>query len=473
MNHPLSALVGIVAHRNYSSARDSLPVRMRGFVKVLAVSCVAAACSFPEPPPLVDGPPGAIDGPMIDADVGPDAEPACTPNTTVCDDPSERYVECSPTGTIVFEMECPLGCASDVEKCLDVKPTTDAGETDLSGHLDMAKDGPAVSLTGSSAVDTSSGTVLGGNEGGLSVPTMVVDGKRVFWMKSLVIDGSVDVDGTMPLVLLVDGDVQITGTLDISAEGTQAGPGAVTSALSCVPATVTVTSPTPGAGGAGRVSVGGSGGSSANGSGGSFGSTLNDSDIAPLRGGCQGGMAQTSTLVGAARSFGGGGGGAIQIVSRTMITVSGAIDASGGGGGAATSNTGVAAGGGGGGSGGAVLLEAPQVFVGGATAVVSTKGGGGGSMGGSGGVVGADGGTTSGAASGGNHPSGPDGGSGGTETSNPTPGQSGTDTNPGAGGGGSVGQTRVNTRVGLFSPQNGAAMRTALSSGTVSSRQVP
>lgn len=75
----------------------------------------------------------------------------------------------------------------------------------------------------------------------------------------------------------------------------------------------------------------------------------------PLRGGCNSG---------AFSSLAGRGGGAIQLVSRTKITISGVVAANG------SSNTG-------GGSGGGILLEAPVVEVPGSVVANGGAGGGG------------------------------------------------------------------------------------------------
>jgi len=390
----------------------------------------------------------------------------CTPNTDVCDDANAHYVECSADGHIEFEMDCPVSCASGVEKCLDVNPSNG-----LAAYLDSAPEAPVVAFTGNSTINTNTGVVfIGGTS--ISVPTALENGIRVFSFKTLSIGGTVKVTGNPPLALIVDGDVTISGTLDISADGYTNGPGIRSSATNCdgSPGATGSTS-SPGGGGGGRSSNGGAGGAGTIGAGGAAGASLFDADLVPLQGGCKGATSLIAQNNIAYPAYGGGAGGAVQIVSRTRISITGTgkIDASGGGGHMGIPPTG-SMGGGGGGSGGGVLLEAPQVILDGSAVVVSTKGGGGGAVGGSGGLSGADGGTAAGAAAGGTNGTQPKGGNGGTDGLYPTAGFAGTS---GGGGGGALGQARFNTTAATVSPQNGAAIRSQYSTGPLPTRTVP
>ncbi len=393
----------------------------------------------------------------------------CVPDSIVCDDATDHYTDCSATGTIELEMDCPLGCATGAEKCLDVNPSNG-----LAPYLDVASSADPdvfpVSFTGTSTINTDTGGVT--NNGlGIAPETTTFGGMRVIVFETLSIAGTLTVSGTMPLAIVVDGNVSITGTLDVSANGAAGGPGRLT-AGACLGSAGTSGG---GGGGGGRYVNGGTGGDDDDGSSGAGGgSALADLDIVPLQGGCKGGNTGTPPTNGAT---GGGGGGAIQIVSRSSISItgSGVIDASGGGGVHNDASSALAAGSGGG-SGGGILLEAPQVIVDGSSVILSTKGGGGAaasSAAGTGGS-GTDGGIGAGVAAGGTFSGQPSGGAGGNESSNPGLGGDATTAGQdGAGGGGSVGLLRFNTTSGTVTPLNGAAIRSRSSSAVIATRQVP
>ena len=443
---------------------------MRAATSSLLTTLAAAlgwvGCQFDPPPDVGDDEDAAT---SIDA-TEPDAiQLDCEPDTIVCDDAAERYVECDSTGNPSLVIDCALGCSTGVEKCVDVAPSNG-----LAGYLDMARDDAAatdVVFTGSSTINTDTGEVTIG--GVLTpVPTDVANGTRVFMFKSVEIPGTLRVTGAIPLALVSDGDVSIAGTLDVSADLSASGPGAVQTGA-CVGSGESNASgnPIPGGGGGGRFQAGAVGGAAYDGPAGHVGGAVaSDPDLQPLVGGCRGGSA-AYLIFPTPPPNGGGGGGAVQITSRTRIDVvaSGKIDASGGGG----SGPGP---GPGGGSGGGILLEAPTIAVDGAGAVVSTKGGAGGGSRGSGtsAAPGADGGTDSAAAAGGSITSYATGGNGGTEAAAPTIGGGGNSTNiHGAGGGGSIGETRFNTESATVVPSNGAAIRSRFSVGTIGTRLVP
>lgn len=422
---------------------------------------LAAGCAF-DTPANVDpdaGPDAApVDGPA------PDAMP-CVADTIVCDDATSHYVACDASGVVTLEMQCPLGCSTTSEQCVDVDPSNG-----LATYLDMAAEGPDVVFTGTSTIDAFTGTVF--NAGiSIDIPSTVFNGMRIFRLRSLTISGTLTAERDVgpALVFVVDGDVVIDGKLDVSADFYSCGPGGLPGGIdqtvdTCNGGSTNGGTVLAGAGGGGAGSPGGTGGAS--GAGGSAtvgGISVFGDPIEPLVGGCAGG----STIGTDAASGGGAGGGAVQIVSRTRISVlgTGAIDASGGGGGAG----GATAAGGGGGAGGAVLLEAPQVVLDGAV-IISTKGGSGAAVG----VSGANGGLASGATPGGVNATLPDGGAGGIRGVAPGNGQPGTTgTQDGGGGGGSVGHARFNTASGLINPQNGAAIYSQYTTATIGSRLVP
>ncbi|MCA9675083.1 MAG: choice-of-anchor D domain-containing protein [Kofleriaceae bacterium] len=404
----------------------------------------------------------------------------CVPNTVVCDDTTGHYVDCSGTGTIDFEMQCPLGCSPTSEQCLDVDPSNG-----LATYLDMAPSGPDVAFAGSSTINTTTGTVFNGAQS-VTVPTALVaqtggPSIRVLMFNSLSVAGTLKVTGTYPLALVVNGDVSITGTLDVSADASIPGPGGQESQSGdggCHGSgrTSGSSNPSPGGGGGGGRNLGAAGGTAGDGTTTSGGGAMGGGLI-PLQAGCAGGATIEDPPL--RISYGGGGGGAVQIVSRTQIAVtgSGKIDASGGGGESRSfgTSTTAAIGGGGGGGGGGVLLEAPQLSLDGAGVVISAKGGSGAAAGtGSAGHQGKDGGTAAGAVTGGSNAGLASGGAGGTETVLPTAGGNGSGaTDDGGGGGGSVGYARFKSQGGGINPQNGAAIRAYSTAGAIGSRLVP
>src|SRR5688572_28646615 len=109
------------SYRPYSRAGDNVDRSMRAVSRLGPLVLSVAACSFPEPPPI--GGDGGDD--VIDADprIASTAAEPCGPASIVCDEATERYVDCGPTGVVELAMDCPLGCASGVEKCLDVRPS--------------------------------------------------------------------------------------------------------------------------------------------------------------------------------------------------------------------------------------------------------------------------------------------------------------------------------------------------------------
>lgn len=418
------------------------------------------ACGFEPPPPIAD------DGGAIDA-AEPDALVLdCEPDTIVCDDAEGRYVECGSDGTSTRVIDCPLGCATTAEKCVDVAPSNG-----LAGYLDQARDDATVrdvTFAGSSTIDTDSGVIMNGDIP-LDIATSVTNGIRVYMFKNLSIQGTVKVTGTMPIAFVADGNVEITGIIDVSADMYTSGPGGVTSGA-CIGGDIAgAQNNIPGGGGGGRFQPGGRGGNAYNGaSGGAAGAARPEPTIEPLVGGCRGGEARYLVFP-TPPPNGGGGGGALQIsaTGRIELTATGKIDASGGGG----SGPGP---GPGGGAGGAVLLEAPIIVLDGPGVVISTKGGGGGGARGSTAAPGADGGTDPEPAAGGSLSGYAAGGAGGTEAAAPQDGGTGNATNThGAGAGGSVGETRFNTQTASVMPDNGAAIRSRFTIGSVGTRLIP
>jgi hypothetical protein len=411
----------------------------------LAGTCVGSEVMPPD---------GAIDG--IDAPL------ACVAGATTC--ASDTYVECSPQGEVLRAIHCPLGCDSGAARCVDVAPSNG-----LAAQLDLTPEAPAIVFTGASTINTTTGVVFNGGTT-IAVPNELVGGMRVFRFKTLEVQQTLKVSGTASLAIVVDGDVTIAGLIDVSADGTTSGPGRIVGGA-CAGGK---SQNSGGGGGGGRFDDGASGGSGNGNPGGLGGTSQRDLDLVPLVGGCAGGGWGTITVPGVP---GGGGGGAIQIVSRTSISIrgTGRIDASGGGGGSGgTAMTIGSTPGTGGGAGGAVLLEAPQIVLDGAGVAISTKGGGGGGATPEGAArPGSDGGTDAAPAAGGAYLMGfASGGLGGTAQATPDRGGNDADA-PGAGGGGAVGEARFNTTAGVINPQNGASIYSRRTSGVLATRLIP
>lgn len=404
--------------------------------------------------------PEFVPGDEPDGSVPPDAI-TCEPNAEVCDDDSGVYVSCNESGDVDVSMTCPLGCADEVEKCLDVDPSNGLGE-----YLDMTASAASMTVGG---FDTDSGACLDALGTSVTCSSVVLDDITVFVFDTVTVGCTgcpVPVTGSNALAIVADGDVTILGTLDVSANGAANGPGGVQMG------TPGAVSPDRGQGGAGHVVVGADGGDTSDAeSGGAGGPAYNQiEDLQPLVGGSAG-----AGILGKLVALGGGGGGAVQLTTRGRIVLmaDGRIDASGGGGQPGDTSD---AGGGGGGSGGSILLEAREVVLDGAGVVISTKGGGGGAAGQVG--AGADGGVDAAPAGGGTGVDQASGGAGGSFEAKlvfPIAGAAGLGPSKGGGGGGgSVGWTRLNTRVeGDVSVINGAALRTARSFSELATRLVP
>jgi hypothetical protein len=179
--------------------------------------------------------------------------------------------------------------------------------------------------------------------------------------------------GSRPVAFVVYGDADIDGKLDFSAVGAN---GAAGSNFECNPGVGGAGQKdghAGGGGGGGFGTSGGNGGTSVpdDAPGGPSGPAASDLTLAPLRGGCAGGVGGEGD---GAMAPGGAGGGALQISVAGKLRIAGTIAASGGGG---APGDDFGDGGGGGGSGGAILLEATTIETV-AGAWVTVNGGGGG-----------------------------------------------------------------------------------------------
>ncbi|MBP8810611.1 MAG: hypothetical protein KBG48_16750 [Kofleriaceae bacterium] len=434
----------------------------------LALASPLAACQFDAP----------VDQQPIDARLF-DAAPACVADTIVCDDAQGVYTECDATGAIVRQMTCPLGCAPDVEKCLDIDP-----HNGLAMYLDMVEDPPDVVLSGPATFDTVRGLLI---DGGLDVavpsfltprgPGVNEPPIRVYVVNSLTVNGPLTSPPNdlrqYPIAIVSRGDILIRGPIDVSAQRDLAGPGGWpgtdiqhSQVTECIGRPIFGGLPNPGAGGGGGAVPGGAGGHVNMLAGGAPGTVL--IGTTPLAGGCAGGG---TFAIG--KFFGGGGGGGLHLASRTLVWFegNGAIDASGGGGVPAGLNRG----GTGGGAGGNILIEAPQVVLTGTAVVLSTKGGGGGGASSTSvlGGPGEDGGTSAAPARGGTSPQGTIGGFGGMTAPPAAGADAAGGSDNGGGGGGAAGSIWLHNRSGLTLPQDGAAIRGVRTDGVLRLRRVP
>lgn len=368
-----------------------------------------------------------------------DAPPPCTPSTIVCDDAAGVYTECDADGSVVRQLTCPLGCATDTEQCLDIDP-----HNGLAMYLDMADTAPHLNVSGEVVINTVAGIISDGTMD-VPVPTfLTASGIRVFVVKSLHLGGTVTVAriaGAPSLAFVSAGDVVLEGMIDLGARLNMPGPGGAAPATGdsdCTPFDFFASSAT------GTYGIGGAGGTHPGGAGGGTTVTIGGAGMparTPLQlplGGCAGGS--FFDIPSNALSVpGGGGGGGLQVVSRTSIRLATAAVINASGGGATTTRQDRP--GGGGGAGGTILLEAPTVDLDGPLVVVSVKGGGGGGAGGatSSGGSGEDGGTSAIPAAGGTSTTPATGGRGGV-TGGPEGGQNAlVQGRHGAGGGGSAG----------------------------------
>jgi len=305
----------------------------------------AGGCGFPRP-----------------ADVGDDgglSNSICTANQADRCDGSD-LVSCNSDGTAEVSENCSLGCSVTGLRCNDLDPSNG-----LAPYLDMTGGEPDLDLGTMATINTDDGTVMVDGKpvivysmllGQSSAPTI-----RVFIGHSLTAT-DVTITGSNAFAVVSNGDLTIGGVFAASANGIfTPGPGAFNDGT-CQGAEGAIVNGgvIGGAGGGGFGFAGGRGGTATNdngiATGGAGGTATGSPTLVPLRGGCDGGRVGV-------RLFGFGGG-AMQLVSRTRITVSGIVAANG-------------SSGSGGGSGGGILFEAPVVEVSGSLVANGGAGAGG------------------------------------------------------------------------------------------------
>lgn len=327
---------------------------------VYGVMCVVgfSACGFQRPMELPGDAAGGNDTEPSDAGGGPvdgsnemdgggdaSANQFCIPNQPLrCD--RDAAVHCNGDGTAEVSESCSLGCNGTEKRCDDVAPSNG-----LAPYLDMTASEPGLDLGTTATINTDDGTVtVDGNL--VSVRSVVISQAagpviRILMVRSLQAK-DVTVTGSNALAVASNGDVTITGVFAASAHHEVGGPGRFNDSV-CQGRTGASADnlAIPGSGGGGFGSQGGDGGNATNVNGTAVGakggSITGNPSLIPLRGGCDAGPWSTTSAIG-------GGGGAVQIVSRTRISVVGVLAANG------SSYSG-------GGSGGGILLEAPIVAV--------------------------------------------------------------------------------------------------------------
>lgn len=298
-----------------------------------------------------------------------------------------------------------LGSAThttDADFSLDAPSIVHTSDADFSGTTSSTTvSGGSIQLAGTVNID--SGTGADGAYSCASGTCSLASGTYNYTTFDIASGATVNVTGTVPLVIKATGDVNIAGTLNLNggnggnynagSAGT-AGPGGGAGGGSCQSGVSGDGSGRPGngggkapangsssnhdgAGGGGYGATGGSGGIGYEGSPGAGGGTYGDAAITNLYGGAGGGGAATMSS-GCIGAKGGGGGGAVQISAGGNLTVSGLISAKGGKGGSNTNTGNGMGGGGGGGSGGAIKLVANAITLSGSGTRLSATGGTGG-----------------------------------------------------------------------------------------------
>jgi hypothetical protein len=268
------------------------------------------------------------------------ASPICTPNQALrCD--NDNLVRCNNEGTAEISESCAIGCNTAQLRCNEVNPSNE-----LAPHLDVSAGEPDLDLGTSATLNTDDGTVIVDGAPRVvrsaTVAQTAAPNIRVFIVQSLIAK-DVRITGKNALAIVSNGDLKIGGLFTASARTNTAGAGRFNDAACTGGDQISVTRGLGGTGGGGFGGAGGRGGSATNGNGtatgGRGGTAVGNAVLVPLRGGCDSGA--MGGLIGA-------GGGAIQLVSRTQITISGVVAVNG------SSSAG-------GGSGGGILLEAPIV----------------------------------------------------------------------------------------------------------------
>ncbi len=295
----------------------------------------------------------------------------CEANQTVCS--NGTVATCDASGGQTSAIQCPLGCFEDQPRCTDVEPSNHLGpyydmiaapkDLDLKfGTLDLLSGQyTSADVADFGAVSNPDSFVVPSLAGGPPIRVVVVNNLT---LGTVVLRGPTD-GSTMATAFLASGDILVNGTVstiagagqttDVSCQGHQ-GRQSYEQNDACI-----------------YVGGGGGGGAAAGSVGGRVidldsalplagGPVYGTDDLQPLVGGCAGGgfhnyASGDNTLKGS------NGGGAIQLTSRTAITVNGTIKMDGDPGYADDFGNQLFCGQSqfGGGGGGGILIEAPVV----------------------------------------------------------------------------------------------------------------
>jgi hypothetical protein len=345
-------------------------------------------------------------------------------------------------------------------------------------YLDAAMSPPDLDLDNVS-IDTATGSVTG-LSGPIQVPSSLVAAPnggvpiRVFVAGSVRL-GTVTVGISSPfmttgpaIAILATHDITIDGP--VSVRGTAGGYGdAACSGQKGFETDVNTEGVTGASGGGGFATAGATGGSVPSWASGGGGGGLSGNDpLVPLRGGCPAGGIDDDT--GEAWAHGSSGGGAIQLSSRTQITVTGALNTDGQRG--WTDRVGNGVGVTGGGAGGGIILEAPSVKLG-ANGKLLARGGGGGANG-SGGAVTEDASPVPGVICSTTSSYCGNGGAGAAASIAAAPGAgatfaSGVNVTAGGGGGG-LGRIRINAPAGTYAATSSSVIAGSITTGVLATR---
>lgn len=300
---------------------------------------------------------------------------ACVADATACSADLTTLDRCGGDGLVAESTTCAAGCiagaaALDDDRCGYVQPA----------WLPDVCDEPATM-----AVATLSGALNVQNDAACSGGVRDVNGTTFCLIRASTITiNDLKVTGTRAIAFVADDELKVTGILDVSADGSTAGPGAgIVGAGSA-----TINSNYKGGGGAGFTQAGGVGGGNetATEAGMAGGGVTTRATTDRFVGGASTASALCGNgTIGCLNSIdfpgGGGGGGALLIACRGTIDVAGTVDAGGGGGTGGgdhypAAGTASAPGGApGGGSGGFVVFQGVHVTI---TGKLYANGGGGG-----------------------------------------------------------------------------------------------
>lgn len=309
--------------------------------------------------------------PFCDVDgVLGDTRNTCLPISCAADEPlvcsDDTLYRCNATRDGYEPSPCALGC-SDAARCYDLAPSNDLGS-----YLDTAASAPAIELIDGDVFDVVTGDVVNNGmlrahfEGSsLGAQGDVLPPLRVYQAQRLTIVGEVRAISTRgrldnpALAFVIDGAVEIDGTFTLAPAGGNGPPGMPLLGGGGAAYEVTdVMFMLIGGGGGGHATAGGKGGGTSGdvvNSAPGGGQALAHPTLEPLYGGGVGGFPSGQPQLASL------GGGAVQISSRTSITLreSSFIDAN-----ATLPVRDPMFAAVGGGAGGAILLEAPSVDIG-------------------------------------------------------------------------------------------------------------